>query len=503
MTKATRARKNSVSGLALPARPILYEINTWVWLHDLSIHHGRDVRLGDVPAAAWDGVAAAAPDAVWLMGVWERSPAGIEIATRNPGLMDSFRAALSDLSPADIAGSPYCVRRYVVDERLGGPEGLAAARAELAKRGIALVLDFVPNHVAPDHPWTLAQPDYFIRGDDDDLRRAPAEFLRAGSHILANGRDPYFAPWPDVAQLNAFHPGLRAATIETLIDLGGQCDGLRVDMAMLMTTAVFEQTWGTRAGARPAAEYWHEIIPAVRAARPHLSLIAEVYWDMEATMQAQGFDYCYDKTLYDRLEKETAESVRTHLHADVAYQERLVRFIENHDEARAAAAFPAAKDRAAAVVAYTLPGARLFHEGQFEGRRVKLPVFLGRRPAEPVDAETQTFYARLLAALRDPALRDGQWRPCVTIGWPDNQSHVNLVTWGYRAGDERRLVVVNLSDVRSQARIQPAWPDLAGQSWLAHDQLALTDYSWDGDEIMNIGVYVDLPAWGYHLFVVK
>ena len=148
--------------------PTLYEINTWVWLSDLSQKYGRVVNLASVPSAEWDAIAAYGFDAVWFMGVWERSPAGIAIANQNKGLLDDFRRALPDFRPEDNVGSPYCVRRYVVDQHLGGPEGLAIARQELSKRGMNLILDFVPNHVAPDHPWVAEHPEYFIRGNADD-----------------------------------------------------------------------------------------------------------------------------------------------------------------------------------------------------------------------------------------------------------------------------------------------------------------------------------------------
>ena len=107
------------------------------------------------------------------MGVWERSPAGIAIALEDEGLAASFRRALPDVGPGDVVGSPYCVRRYSVNAHLGGEEGLAAARAALAGRGLSLVLDFVPNHVAPDHPWTEEHPEYFVRGSAEDLRARP------------------------------------------------------------------------------------------------------------------------------------------------------------------------------------------------------------------------------------------------------------------------------------------------------------------------------------------
>ena len=159
-----------------PRYPTLYEINTWVWLWDLRRRYGNSVDLGSVPAAEWDAIAAYGFDAVWLMGVWERSPASAAIANRNQALMDDFRRALPDFQPEDNVGSAYAVRRYVVDQHLGGPKGLAAARKELAQRGVRLLLDFVPNHVAPDHPWAIDHPEYFIQGSADDARNDPASY---------------------------------------------------------------------------------------------------------------------------------------------------------------------------------------------------------------------------------------------------------------------------------------------------------------------------------------
>jgi glycosidase len=483
-----------------PKHPVIYEINAWTWLEELSRRHRRPITLETVPAREWDALAAGGFDAVWLMGVWERSPAGIRVASAHPGLQEDFRRALPDFTPADIVGSPYCVRRYVADERLGGPEGLLAARWALKGRGMRLVLDFVPNHVAPDHPWVLEHPEYFIRGSAGDLTRAPAEFFEAGGSVFACGRDPFFPPWTDVAQLNAFHPALRRAVIDTLVAVGKQCDGLRCDMAMLLINQVFERTWGARAGARPAEEYWREVIDAVRRQHPDLLFMAEAYWDLEWELQQQGFDYCYDKRLYDRLEHENAESVRLHVSGDPGYQNKLVRFIENHDEPRAAATFPPAKSRAAAVTIATLPGAKLLHEGQFEGRRVRLPVQLGRRPDEPDDPELEAFYRRLLRAIREPAIREGEWHPCERTGWPDNPSCMNLVAWCWWKGEERHLIVVNLSDFQSQAQVRIPWDDLAGRSWRLTDALSGTVYDRDGSPMRDPGLYVELEAWGVHFF---
>ena len=163
-----------------PGQPVIYEINTAVWLTELSETAGRRLTLADVPAAAWDDVTPAGVDAVWLMGVWQRSPAGLALAMANTELQASFRDALPGLTSADVIGSPYCVRSYVVDASFGGPDALAAARAALRDRGVRLLLDYVPNHVAPDHPWVSDNPELFVQGGEDDIRLDPASWTSRG-----------------------------------------------------------------------------------------------------------------------------------------------------------------------------------------------------------------------------------------------------------------------------------------------------------------------------------
>ena len=485
---------------AWPKHPVIYEINTWVWLQEIGKNKKSPVLLATVPKKEWDAIADLNVDAVWFMGVWERSPAGIAIANQNKGLLEDFRRALSDFRSEDNVGSPYCVRQYVVDEHLGGREGLATARRELAKRGLKLILDFVPNHVAPDHPWVMNHPEYFVQGSADDARNDPASFVETGGKVFACGRDPYFPAWPDVLQLNAFDHGLRQAVIETLSDIASQSDGVRCDMAMLLMNNIFERTWGARAGARRSSDYWPEVIQAVKKEHPQFMFMAEAYWDLEWELQRQGFNFCYDKKLYDRLEHENAESVRLHLCADPVYQDRLVRFIENHDEPRAASIFSPEKERVAAITTSTLTGAKLFHEGQLEGRKVRLPVFLGRRPDEPANSDLRAFYHKLLKAINTPAFREGEWRLCDRTGWPDNQSYLNLVTWCWRKDDDRYLIVVNLSGASAQALVRIPWDDVKGKSWQLADVFSGDVYKREGDEMVDPGFYVDLLAWGYHFF---
>ena len=271
-------------------------------------------------------------------------------------------------------------------------------------------------------------------------------------------------------------------------------------MAMLMLNNIFERTWGARAGARPVDDYWTTLISIVKGRYQEFRFIAEAYWDLEWELQQQGFDFCYDKKLYDRMDHGHPESVRQHLLADPSYQERMVRFIENHDEPRAATAFPGGKERAAAVAILTLPGVKLLHEGQFEGRKVRLPVFLRHRPAEQVDHDLVDFYGRLLKDVNRDVFRNGEWRLCERSGWPDNQSCQNILAWCWAKDDERWLIVINFRQEAAQARVYVPWDELGGREWRLNDVLSSESYCRAGNDIRDAGLYVDLGPWKCHLF---
>jgi hypothetical protein len=273
-------------------------------------------------------------------------------------------------------------------------------------------------------------------------------------------------------------------------------------MAMLLLNKIFQRTWGVRAGETPVRDYWATAIPAVKGKHREFKFIAEAYWDLEWELQQQGFDFCYDKKFYDRMEHVDPESVRQHLLADFSYQEKMVRFIENHDEPRAAAAFPSGKGRAAALAILTVMGAKLLHEGQFEGRKIRLPVFLGRRREEPTDQDLVAFYGRLLKETNRDVFRNGEWRLCERNGWPDNQSCQNLLTWCWVKGDERYLIVINFRQEAVQARVHMPWNELRGKQWRLADVLSGETYDRCGSDIWDAGLYVELTPWKCHLFQV-
>lgn len=287
--------------------------------------------------------------------------------------------------------------------------------------------------------------------------------------------------------------------IGELLKIAGQCDGVRCDMAMLVLPDVFERTW-----VRRAPLFWPEATRRVRERAPRFRFMAEVYWDLEWTMLQQGFDYAYDKRLYDRLREGHARPAREHLYAGLDYQNRLARFLENHDEPRAAATFTPGMHEAAAVITYLSPGLRFFHQGQFEGRKKRISPHLVRAPLEPADGSLQQFYDGLLAVLRQPAMRDGQWRllDCVPA-WDDNWTSDCCIAWVWEVQDgQRHLIVVNYAGNQSQCYVRLPCADLTGRAVRLKDLMGPAGYDRDGGDLTSRGLYLDLPPWGYHVFEV-
>jgi hypothetical protein len=484
--------------------PSLYQVNTRVYLTDLGRRLRRPATLDDVPDEDVERWASLGFDWVWLLSVWRTGEAARRVSRENAEWRREFEHTLPDLREADIGGSGFAITGYTVNPALGGDEALARLRERLRARGLRLMLDFVPNHMAPDHPWIEEHPDYFVSGTELDLFREPRNYTwarrQAGDRVMAHGRDPYFDGWPDTLQLDYSNPATRDAMAAELLRIATQCDGVRCDMAMLVLPEVFERTWH-----REAASFWPNAIARVRERNPGFTFMAEVYWGLEWTLQQQGFDYTYDKRLYDRLREGHARPVREHLHAELDYQNRLARFLENHDEPRAAATFAADAHRAAAVITYLSPGLRFFHQGQLEGRTKRISPHLVRGPEEPVDAELQSFYERLLAVLRQGVVRDGSWRllECVPA-WDGNGSSEAFVAFAWeRPSGERAIVAVNQSPHPSQCFVRLPFANLGEQDWLLRDELGSATYEREGRDLATRGLYLDEPAWHASVFSLQ
>jgi glycosidase len=567
-------------GMSVPfsprKNPRLYEIPALVWLNDLARRFSRPLVLGSVPESVWDELAAPhrGPersrgadgwDFIWLMGVWERSPASAAQMLADDAARKTFDEALPGWTPEQVLGSPYAVRRYEPDARVGTWEDLDRARAALNKRGIGLMLDFVGNHTALDHPWTREHPEYFIQGSEEDLRRDPSGYFAVETAtgqraILAHGRDPYFPPWPDVAQLDYFSEDMRAAQIAQLAKIAAHCDGLRCDMAMLSLNDVFARTWAAHLADRqpPSEEFWARAIPAL----PRIVWLAEVYWGLEPRLLQMGFQFAYDKSLYDLLRAASAANetngpspaaeIAHHLRAPEETQGRMAHFLENHDEARAAAVFGAPNLRgadsgepcpgesdggeagsgkkhlaAAAALIATLPGMRFFHYGQLDGRTIHLPIALAAQSPDTSPAATaietaikasdkdtaiaaiRAFYRNLLAITASPAFHEGAFQ-LLEVTSDTDASFENLTAYQFSLGDDCRVVIANPGGSPAQGRVHfpvgsptSIAPTIeAGRQYLFSDELNGPHYLRDGVEIVSQGLYVRLDPFQAHIFRV-
>jgi Alpha amylase, catalytic domain len=489
----------------MPRYPLLFQINTRVWLQRLSREAGRQITLADVDDATIDGMAEKGFDWIWLLSVWQTGAAGRAVSGSNAQWRREFEAVLPDLTEDDICGSGFAITAYTVSDTLGGPAALAQFRERLANRGIRLILDFVPNHTAPDHPWVRIHSDHYAEGNEEAMSSAPWNYTRVetdrGGKILAHGRDPNYPGWPDTLQLNYANPELQAAQIDELVAIAGMCDGVRCDMAMLLLPEVFQRTWGVT-----PPPFWPRATTAVRKKYPDFAFMAEVYWDLERTLLQQGFDYCYDKRLYDLLKEGAVGPIRDHLRAGLDYQDKLARFLENHDEPRATAEFPWSRHRAAAVVTFLAPGLRFFHQGQFEGARQRVPAHLCRGPVEPIDQECVAFYGTLLRVLKEiDAFRDGAWSQIdPQAAWPGNWTSDCFVAyaWALDAGG-RYVAVVNYAGNQSQCRLKLPFPELRGRAFSLTDVMGTEVYLRDGSDAVDNGLYVDHAPWHFNVFKLR
>jgi hypothetical protein len=481
--------------------PSLYQINTRVWLNRLSRQIDRPATLDDIPDAELDELANLGFDWVYFLSVWQTGQAARQVSRSNPQWLAEYRELLQDLQEEDICGSGFAITSYTLNTKLGQPAALIRLRDRLHQRGLKLMLDFVPNHTAPDHPWIREHPEYYVPGTEALLAEQPQNYIKIdlpqGSTILAYGRDPYFDGWPDTLQLNYGNPSLQTALVDELVKISQWCDGLRCDMAMLVLPEIFQRTWGIA-----TEPFWPKAIPQVRQTHPGFVFMAEVYWDLEWTLQQQGFDYTYDKRLYDRLREQQAHPVREHFWADLDYQRKSARFLENHDEPRAAATFPPGVHEAAAVLTYFCPGLRFFHQGQLQGWTQKISVHLCRGSEQPTDRDLQALYRQILDALRLRAVRNGEWQllECKPA-WEGNWTWDCFITFAWQGADgQRAIAVVNYAPNQSQCYIPLPWSDLGGQMYRLKDLMGAESYDRSGDSLLSPGLYLDLPAWGYQVF---
>lgn len=437
--------------------PHILEINTRAWLKRLERKHGHAFILSEIPDEHWQQLKSIGFDAVWLMGVWKQSPKAGEIARANEEIRNAVAKVIPDFKTEDIVASPYAVYEYEVDPSLGGTESLKILRKKLNALGLELFLDFVGNHTAIDSPTVESDPDLYINTGALEPWAHRDWFFKNNNGIhIAYGRDPYFAPWTDSAQLNYFNPKTKEFMLKNLLHVADLCDGVRCDMAMLSLNKVHRDTWWEFiGGSLPKEEFWTSALEAVREKHSDFTFIAEVYWGLEWEIQQLGFDYTYDKVLYDRLRFSNPENIKAHLGAEHLYQMRSIRFTANHDEEESLKAFGREKSLAASTIIATLPGARMIHLFQLMGRPQRVPIQYVNDYFD-VDEELSQYYGKLLKIASQPAFHGGQWT--ITDVGPvagDANSCRNVLSWTWKQMNTAKTVIINYNSEPTQCHWQP------------------------------------------------
>ena len=475
--------------------PHILEVNTRSWLKRLEAKHGRAFTLGDIPEQFLDNAKAMGFDAIWLMGVWKQSPAAREIAQNLPELQAQLKAVEPDFKKEDISASPYAVYDYEVDASLGGNEALAVLRRRMREKGIMLFLDFVGNHMAIDCPAVTEHPEFFINTGTNEPHIHKDWFFKSPAGVyVAHGRDPYFAPWTDTAQLNYFNPAARAFMLDNLRRVADLCDGVRCDMAMLSLNKVHRDTWWEFIGGElPKDEFWHQALGSVREKYPEFVFIAEVYWGLEWEIQEMGFDYTYDKVLYDRLRFSNPENIKAHLGAEHLYQMRSIRFTSNHDEEESLKAFGREKSLAAGTIIATLPGARLFQFFQLLGRPERLPIQY-TRAGFTKDEAVWEYYQKLLTIASSPAFHGGQWS-LKDIAPAGDDSSRNILSWQWKQMNTCKTIVINYSGNVAKGRLN--LKGVAGPG--LKEELSGQDIAWTDEQKTN-GLELTLQPYESKIF---
>lgn len=478
--------------------PHILEINTRAWLRRLENKHGHPFTLENIPEQFLDTVQAMGFDAVWLIGVWKQSPKAGEIARNSQEIQNQVRAIKPDFNPDDIVASPYAVYEYTVDENLGGEKALRVFRERLKARGISLLLDFVGNHMAIDSPVVADNPDFFVNsGTAEPAHHKDWFFKNPNGIFIAHGRDPYFAPWTDTAQLNYFNPQTREFMLSNLRRVAELCDGVRCDMAMLSLNKVHRDIWWEFIGSTlPKREFWSEALESVRDEYPEFTFIAEVYWGLEWEVQELGFDYTYDKVLYDRLRFSSPQDIKGHLGAEHLYQMRSMRFTSNHDEEESLKAFGRAKSLAASTIIATLPGARLFQFFQLLGRPARMPIQYVQDWFTK-DEEVFTYYSKLMSIVSAPAFHGGQWS-LRDVNPETDVSSRNVLSWQWKQMNTGKLIVINYSD--SPARCNLPLKGISGNTMTEEFSGQKIDLSGD---VRVQGLKLELQPYESKIFTFR
>lgn len=392
-------------------RVVLIAKSTHVWLFQLSQKYARPVKqLDQIPAEELDLLAAQGFTALWLIGLWERSPASRKIKQW--------------MGNHEALASAYSLYDYQISNDLGGEKALKRLKIRLAKRGIRLAADMVPNHTGIYSRWMQEHPEYFLSLDHSPYPgyNFNCENLSEDSSITIQIEDSYWnhsdaavvfkyinhthnyskyiyhgndgtsTPWNDTAQLDYSKPEVREAVIQKIIEVAKMFPVIRFDAAMTLTNRHIQRLWFPKPGSGGAIpsrsqhalsneefknrfpnEFWRELVDRIAEEVPDTLLLAEAFWLMEGYfVRTLGMHRVYNSAFMNMLSKEENKKYKKLITETLDFNpeilKRYVNYMNNPDEETAVAQFGKGdKYFGVSLMMITMPGLPMWGHGQTEG----------------------------------------------------------------------------------------------------------------------------------------
>ena len=476
------------SDLEWMPRTVMIAKSAHVWLDQLSRHYGRIInRLDQIPGEELDVLARRGFNALWIIGVWERSRASqrIKQLTGNP----------------EAAASAYSLRDYVVAHDLGGDAAYQILRERASERGIRLASDMVPNHMGIDSRWMIEHPDWFVSlpsppfpaytfhgadiSEDErveikiedhyyDRSDAAVVFRRrdrwtGDARYVYHGNDGTSFPWNDTAQLNYLKPEVREGVIQTILHVARQFPIIRFDAAMTLTKRHYQRLWFPEPGTGSAIasraehglskaqfdaampqEFWREVVDRVAAEAPGTLLLAEAFWLLEGYfVRTLGMHRVYNSAFMNMLRDEENANyrsvIRNTLEFDPEVLKRYVNFMSNPDERTAVDQFGKGdKYFGVCTLLATMPGLPMFGHGQIEGYGERYGMEYRRSyHDETPDSWLVARHEREIAPLLHRRALFAEVHDFLLYDFFSNEGFVNEDVFAYsnRRGGDRALVV--------------------------------------------------------------
>lgn len=490
---------------------LVYQVDIREIVNRFRIDKNSNTKLSYIPDEFFADLKNLGVEFFWPLGIFEPSRDSRRISVEMKELHKKYYESLPDWKEEDVIGSPYAITQYKIAKSLGGEEDYKKFRLKLKNKfKLKIILDFVPNHFAIDSPIAQKHPDFFVKAPEDLRSINPYEYyslkIKDKEYLLAHGKEPFSPVWKDTLQLDYRSKKVREFMINELLKLSSKCDGVRCDMSMLLLSDIFFNNWKNNPLPQdyvPAAkEFWFEAIKKVKNKKPDFVFIAEVYWSRENDLLELGFDYVYEKKLYDMLIDQPVDLVNEYIKKIFPYQRKRFLFLENHDEQRSAHIFPPDKLKAVATLIYTLPSMKLIYDGQLEGRKFHHAIQLKRLQKEVIDAELKNFYKKLLTGIKNSTIPNSYFKILQPMpAWEGNPAFHNFIAYIYEDDKlNKDLVVINLAPYQSQCKIKIESYDLLGKKFLIKDRLSDEEYFRDGSEMFNQGLYLDLKPYQSQIF---